>query len=81
MRHPPSSRVARVARFAASEPVFGSVSPKHPSASPEQSLGSHSRFCFSLPQRSIDVHTSEVCTDTTVRAEESARPTSSTMSP
>src|SRR3954454_17530898 len=40
--HPPSVLVARVDRLAASEPVLGSVRPKQPSASPEQSLGSHS---------------------------------------
>ncbi len=78
---PPSIFVARVLRLAASVPELGSVRPKHPSASPVQSLGSHSRFYSSLPQRSIDEHTSEVCTDTTVRADESPRPISSTISP
>src|SRR3954453_9438248 len=57
---PPSILVARVERLAASEPVLGSVSPKQPSASPEQSLGSHSCFCSSVPQRSIELHTREV---------------------
>ena len=39
------------------------------------------RFCSSVPQRSIEPATSDVCTETTVRAEESARPTCSTISP
>ena len=78
---PPSVLVARVRRLAASEPVSGSVSPKQPSASPEQSRGSHFCFCSSLPQLSIEPATSEVWTETTVRAEESARPTCSTIRP
>src|SRR5205823_9992448 len=69
---PPSVLVARVRRLAASEPVSGSVSPKQPSASPEHSRGSQRRFCSSEPQRSIEPQTSEVWTETTVRAEESA---------
>ena len=81
IRQPPSVRVARVERFAASEPVSGSVRAKQPSASSVQRRGSHSRFCSSVPQRSIELHTSEVCTDTTVRADESPRPISSTISP
>ena len=78
---PESVFVARVRRLAASEPVSGSVSAKQPSASPEQSRGSHSRFCSSVPHCSIEPQTSEVCTETTVRAEESARPTCSTIRP
>ena len=42
MTHPESVFFARVRRLAASEPVSGSVSAKQPSASPEQSRGSHS---------------------------------------
>ena len=45
------------------------------------SFGSHSCFCPSLPQRWIEEQTSDVCTDTTVRADESPRPISSTISP
>ena len=78
---PPSVLVARVRRLAASEPVSGSVRPKQPSASPEQSRGSHFCFCSSVPHFSIEPATSEVCTETTVRAEESARPTCSTIRP
>ena len=44
---PPSVFVARVRRLAASEPVSGSVRPKQPSASPEQSRGSQLCFCSS----------------------------------
>ncbi len=76
---PESVLVARVRRPAGSEPASGSVSAKQPSASPEQSRGSHSRFCSSVPQRSIEPATKEVCTETTVRAEESTRPTCSTI--
>ena len=78
---PPLRLVARVATEAASEPVPGSVSPKQPSHSPEHSLGRSSRFCSSVPHCSIEPATSEVCTDTTVRADESPRPISSTISP
>ena len=39
IRQPPSIFSARVLRLAASEPVSGSVSPKQPSASPEQMPG------------------------------------------
>jgi hypothetical protein len=81
MDQPPSIFFARVERLAASEPVFGSVRPKQPRISPEQSRGSHSCFCSSVPQRSIELQTREVWTDTTVRAEESPRPTSSTIRP
>ena len=80
-RQPPSIFSARVLRFEASEPVSGSVNPKQPSASPEQSCGSHSCFCSSSPQRTIDEHTREVTTDTTVRIAEQPRPASSTMRP
>ena len=58
--------------------VSGSVSPKHPSHSPEHSFGRYFFFCSSLPQRRIDEHTSEVCTEMTVRIAESWRPISST---
>ena len=78
---PVSVLVARVRRLAASEPVSGSVRPKQPSASPEQRRGSHFIFCSSVPQRSIEPPTSEVTTETTVRAEESARPICSTIRP
>jgi hypothetical protein len=73
--------VARVRRLAASEPVSGSVSPKQPSPSPEHRRGSQRCFCSSVPHCSIEPATSEVTTLTTVRAEESARPTCSTISP
>ena len=77
---PESVFFARVRKLAASEPVSGSVSPKQPSASPEQSRGSHSCFCSSVPHCSIEPQTSEVWTETTVRAAESARSTCSTIS-
>src|ERR671939_164253 len=54
MRQPPSVFSARVLRLAASEPVSGSVKPKHPRLSPEHSRGSQACFCSSVPQRWID---------------------------
>ncbi len=78
---PPSTFLARVFWFAASDPVSGSVSPKHPSHSPEQSLGRWACFCSSLPQRRIEEHTSEVWTEITVRIAEQPRPISSTTIP
>ena len=77
---PPSTFFARVRWLAASEPVSGSVSPKQPSDSPEHSRGSQRCFCSSVPQRTIEEHTSEVWTDTTVRIAEQPRPISSTTS-
>ena len=79
MRQPPSICSARVLRLEASDPVSGSVRPKQPSASPEHSRGSHSCFCSSVPHRTIDEHTSEVTTETTVRIAEQPRPISSTI--
>ena len=81
IRQPPSIFSARVFRLEASEPVSGSVRPKQPSPSPEHSSGSQRCFCSSVPQRTIDEHTSEVTTDTTVRIAESFRPISSTIRP
>ena len=81
MTQPESVRRARVRWLAASEPVSGSVRPKHPSHSPEVSFGSQWRFCSSVPYLRMPEHTSEVCTETTVRIEESARPISSTTRP
>ncbi len=81
MRQPPSIFSARVRMDAGSEPASGSVRPKHPNASPAHSRGSQRCFCSSVPQRSIDPHTSEVWTETTVRMAESPRPTCSTISP
>ncbi len=47
----PSSSAALVRVLPASEPASGSVSPNAPSTVPEQSLGSHSAFCSSEPNR------------------------------
>ena len=78
---PPSLELGPGAHRDGSEPASGSVRPKHPSASPEHRRGSQSRFCSSVPQRSIEPQTSEVWTETTVRAEVSPRPTCSTIRP
>ena len=72
---------ARVFWLAASEPVSGSVSPKQPSHSPEQSFGRYLCFCSSVPNLTMPEHTSEVCTEMTVRTAESPRPISSTTRP
>ena len=72
---------ARVFWLAASEPVSGSVSPKQPSHSPEQSFGRYLCFCSSVPHLRMPEQTSEVCTEMTVRIAESPRPISSTIRP
>ena len=48
--HSSPSRTAVVRVPPASDPPSGSVSPNAPSASPEQSLGSHCCFCSSVPK-------------------------------
>ncbi len=60
MRQPPSIFTARVRWSAASEPAPGSVSPKQPNHSPLHSRGRYARFCSSVPQRRMALHTSEV---------------------
>ena len=49
IQSPPGSRRAEVRIDAGSLPASGSVSPKHPIASPRAMRGSHSSFCSSLP--------------------------------
>ncbi len=49
--HMPLSRWAVVRVPPASLPAAGSVRPNAPRAVPEHSIGSHSRFCFSVPNR------------------------------
>ena len=73
------SRSAFVASEAASDPVPGSVRQKHPSASPDVTRGSHSRFCSSVPHLWMVLPTSPVLTEITPRTDESARPISSTI--
>src|SRR5437588_12600518 len=63
MTQPESVFLARVFWLAASEPVSGSVRAKHPSHSPEHSLGRYCCFCSSVPQRRIPEQTNEVCTE------------------
>ena len=60
--------------------MLGSVSPKQPIASPEHKPGRNFCFCSSLPHFSMADPTKDVWTETIVRAEESARPISSTIS-
>ncbi len=45
------------------------------------SFGRYLRFCSSVPHFKIAEHTSEVCTEMTVRTEEQPRPISSTTRP
>ena len=47
--HPPSTGVAEVTMPATSEPKSGSVTATAASTSPVASLGSHRRFCSSVP--------------------------------
>ena len=60
--------------------MSGSVSPKQPSHSPEQSFGRYCFFCSSVPHLRIVEQTSEVCTLMTVRMAEQPRPISSQIS-
>ncbi len=63
------------------DPKSGSVSPKHPMASPLASLGSQSSFCSSLPKAKIGYMTSAPCTDANDRTPESPRSSSCMISP
>ena len=74
------SRFARVCKLAASEPLPGSVSPKHPSDSPLAIRGNQERFCSSVPHFRIVNPTSEQFTLMIERTDESARAISSMMS-
>ena len=47
------TRMAEVAMLAASEPLSGSVMAKAAIASPLATLGSHSRFCSTVPKSEI----------------------------
>ena len=75
--HSPSRRSAFVRVAPASEPASGSVSPNAASPLPEASRGSHSRFCSSLPKRTIGIVPSDVCAATVIATEESIRVSSS----
>ena len=75
--HSPSSSRAVVRVAPASEPPPGSVSPNAPSASPEQSIGSHSRFCSSVPKRWTGMAPSETPASSVIATDESARASSS----
>src|SRR5256885_4424960 len=71
------SRRACVRLDPGSEPASGSVSPKHPIASPSCMGGSQRCFCSSEPQRQIAYIASEPCTETRLRTP--ASPASSSM--
>ena len=68
---------ARVRIELGSEPLSGSVRPKHPTASPAAMRGSHCCFCSSEPHFQIANMASEPWTDTSERTPES--PASSSM--
>src|SRR5438445_7100593 len=78
--HEPPSRFALVRSFVASLPTSGSVRPKQPMTSPLHSAGSHRCFCSSVPNLRMVISTSEIWTESVVRTDESARPTSSVTS-
>ena len=75
------SRAAVVRMLDGSEPAVGSVSAKHPSASPAAMRGSHSCFCSSDPWWRIAVIASDPCTLTSVRMPESPASSSAHASP
>src|SRR5256712_2290941 len=78
--HESPSRLALVRIFVASLPTSGSVRPKHPRTSPLQRRGSQRCFCSSVPNLRTVISTSEIWTESVVRTDESARPTSSVTS-
>src|SRR5207248_5801803 len=63
------------------DPKSGSVSPKHPSFSPDCKAGSHVFFCSSLPNAYMGYMTSADCTLTKLRTPESPRSSSCITSP
>ena len=75
------SRRARVRIDAGSLPASGSVRAKQPSASPLAIRGSHSSFCWSLPQWWIANIASDPCTDTKLRSPESTASSSRHATP
>ncbi len=75
------SRRAVVRVAPASEPPSGSVRPKAPRISPEQSRGSHSAFCASVPKRWIGIAPSETPASRVIATEESTRASSSRTRP
>src|SRR5947209_16279165 len=78
--HESPSRFALVRILVASLPTSGSVRPKQPMTSPLQSKGSQRCFCSSVPNLRMVISTSEIWTESVVRTDESARPTSSVTS-
>ncbi len=77
MTHSAPSSSARVRGLPASEPPPGSVSPKAARDRPEQSSGSHSRFCSSLPKRNTGIEPSPTAASSVIATDESARASSS----
>src|SRR5580658_26935 len=67
---------ARVSMPAGLEPKPGSVSPKHPMASPDCNFGSQCSFCSADPYVRIGYITSAPCTEAKLRSPESARSSS-----
>src|SRR5256712_12012419 len=78
--HESPSRFALVRSFVGALPPSGWVRPKQPMTSPLHSEGSHRCFCSSVPNLRMVISTSEIWTDSVVRTDESARPTSSVTS-
>src|SRR5688500_10238149 len=71
---PSPSRFAVVRSFVASLPTSGSVRPKQPMISPRQRGGRYFSFCASVPYFRIVISTSEIWTESVVRAYETDRP-------
>ena len=78
---PSPSRRAVVRMPAGFDPKSGSVRPKHPTAFPLCSGGSHFCFCCSLPNQKMGYITSAPCTETKLRTPESTRSSSCMTSP
>ncbi len=76
-----SSRRAVVRVAPASLPPSGSVRPNAPRISPEQSRGSHCRFCSSVPKRCTGIAPSETPASRVIATDESTRASSSRAMP
>ena len=78
---PPGSWRANVRMEEGSDPESGSVSPKHPMASPAAMAGSHRCFCSSDPKAQMGNMARLPCTETKLRAPESPASSSKHASP
>ncbi len=79
--HSSPSRLATVRMELGSLPESGSDRPKHPIAWPAAMRGSHSDFCWSLPNAWIAYIANALCTETNDRRPESPASSSSSTNP